>query len=429
MKFKQYIIPVSLTLMVILSVVLSVVLWTNPTNYRSKQSNTTGTKDEIVGKSKRYIFTPVQALYMDDSGESNLLTNSSVNVVSEIKRSIRNYEGTDIKKVSENSASQYFKIAKMTNAYLLSYPDAVPVKFVTKLFKGDVANDENYQINRIVVPLNKEAKLYLLSDDKFQVYQVDLRKHSTNQLANILKTSLQKIPASLQQIGTRPEVFIDNDVQMQPYKYMLNTQSESFYVSRLLNDEDTQSITTKRRKDINVYSDSKNRQLLFNTKSKAVQYSNYQNNQSKDSLEGNLTESYNDLIRLGYPLENVRFFAYDEKTKTANFNTFVEGFPIFGSSSSVSIQIQSKTAKKYNFSLNNPQVPLPSNANPIVLPSTKKVLNNLENAGYRVNDINKISLGYTWKIDKDSKLVVNLTPDWYILYRGRWHSYSQLMDS
>nr|WP_252893212.1 hypothetical protein [Lentilactobacillus otakiensis] len=63
MRFSKYLIPLALTIAVVVSLTLSVVLWTNPANYRTnKQTSQTPQTQQMI-KPKRYVYSPVQAIH------------------------------------------------------------------------------------------------------------------------------------------------------------------------------------------------------------------------------------------------------------------------------------------------------------------------------------------------------------------------------
>jgi regulatory protein YycH of two-component signal transduction system YycFG len=112
------------------------------------------------------------------------------------------------------------------------------------------------------------------------------------------------------------------------------------------------------------------------------------------------------------------------------YRTFVEGFPIFRANGfgTISTRIMNSSAKRLNFSLDNPEVPIPSKRGYTTLPATEVVIRRLVARGYKTKDIQQMRIGYGWQKDKESQLLINLIPDWYIYYNNQWHSYTSLMN-
>ncbi|MGF2385140.1 YycH family regulatory protein [Lentilactobacillus otakiensis] len=430
MRFSKYLIPLALTIAVVVSLTLSVVLWTNPANYRTnKQTSQTPQTQQMI-KPKRYVYSPVQAIHTNADGSQQILVNKLVNTVTEVKKTMHNYKDPKIKTLSKNSRTDYFRIANQTDSIMLNYSDTVSMRALNAIVKNRFRKLPNYKINRIVLPTNNSTKLYLLYDKNFTVYEVDVKKHSLKSLNKVLKMDMRTQPASFKLLNNKPTVYVTTAVQMQPYKYLIDRQSDDYYVSRLLNTQDSTSINVKRRKNMTIYGDQSSLQLTFNSKNRMAEFSDFRPNHNRRNLTATINDSYKNLTKLGLPMDNVRFFSYDDNNRTVTYRTYVEGFPIFRTNGfgTVSTRTMNSSAQRILFSLDNPEVPLPSNKGYVSLPSTETMLKRLENRGYKLKDLQKVRLGYTWKKDSTSPLLIDLNPDWYIYYNNKWRSYTSLMN-
>ncbi|KRL20927.1 YycH family regulatory protein [Lentilactobacillus kisonensis] len=430
MKFSKYLIPIALTIAVIVSLTLSMVLWTNPANYRSKQNTKQNSQTESMIKPKHYVYTPTQAVYTNSEGDQEILVNELVNVISEIKKTMRDYQKPSISEYRSGSQTDYFKVANRPNSIMLSYPTPVSMKILNANVNNRFKKFPNVTVNRIVLPTDDQTKLYLLNDQDFKVYQVKVKKHSLKALNKVLTMSIWTISATFKLFNNKPLVYVDSSVQMEPYKYLIDRQSEDYYVSRLLNSDDSQNISAKRRKNVVIYGDQNSMQLLFNSKMRMGRFSDYRPNKNKRNITSALNNSYNKLADLGLPLDNVRFFDYDSQSRTVMYRTFVEGFPIFRANGfgTISTRTINASAQRMDFSLDNPEVPIPSKKGYTTLPSTTTMIKRLVNHGYKAKEIAKIQIGYGWRKDSSSPLLINLTPDWYILYNGKWQSYTEMIN-
>ncbi|GEP23834.1 MAG: hypothetical protein DUD34_02700 [Lactobacillus sp.] len=430
MKFSRYLIPIALTIAVVVSLTLSVVLWTNPANYRSKQNSEQNPQTEQLSKPKSYVYTPIQAVHTNSDGTQEILVNRLVNAVTEIKKTMQGYHDAKIKTLSRDSQTKYLNIANRPDSIMLNYSSPVSIKVVNQIVNHRFKNFPNHTVNRIVLPTNNSTKLYLLNDKNFAVYQVSVQHHDLKSLNKVLDMNIRTIPASLRLFNKQPMVYVDDSVQMQPYKYLVDRQSQDYFVSRLMNNEESQNVTAKRRRNLLIYSDQNSLQLTFNSQTRMVEFSDYRTNKDQRAITSVLNNSYKDLVKLGLPLDNVRFFRYDTKTRTVMYRTFVEGFPIFRANGfgTISTRIMNSSAKRLNFSLDNPEVPIPSKRGYTTLPATEVVIRRLVARGYKTKDIQQMRIGYGWQKDKESQLLINLIPDWYIYYNNQWHSYTSLMN-
>ncbi|MQM81558.1 hypothetical protein FIU74_00915 [Lactobacillus buchneri] len=430
MRFSKYLIPLALTIAVVASLTLSVVLWTNPANYWTNKQTAQSPQTQQMIKPKRYVYSPVQAIHTNADGTQQIMVNKLVNTVTEIKKTMHHYQNPRMKTLSKNSQVDYFRIANQTDSIMLNYSDTVSMRTFNAIVSNRFRKLPNIKINRVVLPTNNSTKLYLLYDKNFTVYEVDVKKHSLKSLNKVLQMDMRTQPASFKLLNNRPIVYVTSSVQMQPYKYLIDRQSDDYYVSRLLNTQDSTSINVKRRKNMTIYGDQSSLQLTFNSRNRMAEFSDFRPNHNRRSLTSTINDSYKNITKLGLPMDNVRFFSYDPKSRTVMYRTYVEGFPIFRASGfgTVSTRTLNSSAQRIQFSLDNPEVPLPSNKGYVSLPSTETMLKRLVNRGYNLKDLQKVRLGYTWKKDSTSPLLIDLNPDWYIYYKNQWRSYTALMN-
>lgn len=429
MRFSKYLIPLALTIAVVASLTLSVVLWTNPANYRTNKQTAQSPQTQQMIKPKRYVYSPVQAIHTNADGTQQIMVNKLMNTVTEIKKTMHHYQNPRMKTLSKNSQVDYFRIANQTDSIMLNYSDTVSMRTFNAIVSNRFRKLPNIKINRVVLPTNNSTKLYLLYDKNFTVYEVDVKKHSLKSLNKVLQMDMRTQPASFKLLNNRPTVYVTSSVQMQPYKYLIDRQSDDYYVSRLLNTQDSTSINVKRRKNMTIYGDQSSLQLTFNSRNRMAEFSDFRPNHNRRSLTSTINDSYKNITKLGLPMDNVRFFSYDPKSRTVMYRTYVEGFPIFRASGfgTVSTRTLNSSAQRIQFSLDNPEVPLPSNKGYVSLPSTETMLKRLVNRGYNLKDLQKVRLGYTWKKDSTSPLLIDLNSDWYIYYKNQWRSYTALM--
>lgn len=149
------------------------------------------------------------------------------------------------------------------------------------------------------------------------------------------------------------------------------------------------------------------------------------------SLTNQLKKSFNLLTSLGVPMDNIRYYGFDATSNSVIYRSYVEGFPIFNQTENgdVRIQLTSNGLDRYYFSLYSLQVPVPTTGQKqaVTLPSSTSVLKRLKAAGYKDSKIGSIELGYEWSQNKSSKLVIDLTPTYYVYYNGTWRTYTSML--
>ncbi|MBS7176070.1 MAG: response regulator [Clostridiales bacterium] len=63
----------------------------------------------------------------------------------------------------------------------------------------------------------------------------------------------------------------------------------------------------------------------------------------------------------------------------------------------------------------------------LTLESTEKLIKRLETAGAKKEKIQSAVIGYTWQTIEEVKQVVDLSPEWYVLYNNNWYTATDLV--
>ncbi|WP_061776131.1 YycH family regulatory protein [Levilactobacillus senmaizukei] len=429
MKLTKILLPLGLTVAVGVSVVLSGIIWTNPAQYeRNRQRSSNTPTNELNARPAKDVYLPTQVIYTAEDGKQELLNNRKVNLTTEIRQALSKWQLGRVTKVRVKDRADYNQYLQRKNSLLLSYAAPINVNMFNTVFSTKL-NRKNVEFSRIVVSLNDRDHLYLLDDVGKDVYRVQVKKAYVASLKKILKENLLRVNVKMGWLNKSAMAYVSNNVTVQSYSYLVNQQSTDYFTTRLLNKGESTNVSAKKTKDSTVYSDGASRQLAIYTKSGTALYEDYSALQASLNFSQALSTSYKAVKAIGIPMENLRYYGYDNGKSTVTYRSFVEGFPIFNQSNygAARIQMLSQGVRRYNFSLYSLQVPVPTDRKSVSLPSTQRVIDRLVAAGYSKKQMASLQLGYQWKASASSDKVVNLTPTWYVYYNGAWKTYTQLL--
>ena len=422
---RKYGLAAALCIAVIISFVLSIVLWSNPSYERSKKSNLSSSRSSLISNSKplSYVYMPTKVIYTNRDGRQWILTDSNVNLISEIMKQVRKDYANRMQLVSSHSTHQYFHDLNRPKSLILDYHSDVTTKLLDSVLSGRLSKLPNRVIDRIELPLNNQRCLYLFRDQGQRVYRVSLNNHEIHGLKKILRLHLHRIPVKIKSNYGRPLIDYQGSISMPQYEYLINKQTQNYCVMHLLNGG--QRIVRTRRHARTVYSDEANRQLIFDK----YQNATFVNDQPRrwGSFNHNLDWSYRYLNQLNLSLNDVHYFDFDPKSKSITYRGFIEGFPIFNPTQLGAVSLQHRNGElRSNYSLESLQIPIPNERKPLKLPSTKRVMMVLRSHGYKMHNVQAVEIGYEWKNAKSSKILANLIPGWFIEYNNHWINYGQL---
>lgn len=429
MKITKVLLPLGLAVAVAVSITFSALIWTNPAQYehnRQRSSNTQTT--DISTRPQRDVFLPTQVVYSNASGKQELLNNRKVNLTTELRDALKKWDFGRVTQVDGVSHTEYMRYLTQKSSLLLSYASPVNIRVFNTVF-GSQLNRHSTKFSRIMVSLTDPDYLYLLDDKQQSVYRVEIRHAGVKALRKILKENLFRIDVKMDWLNGNALAYVTNRVAVPSYSYLVNHQSTDNFTTRLLNKGESTNVTAKKNKDSTVYSDGASRQLTFYNKAGMALFEDYGASQVALSFNQQLSTGYKAVKSIGLPMENLRYYGYNESNQTLTYRSFVEGFPIFNQSNygTARIQLSSQGVRRYNFSVYSLQVPVPNDKHAVKLPGTQAVIDQLSAAGYSKKKIGSLQLGYQRATSSASDKVVDLTPTWYVYYKGSWKNYEQLL--
>ncbi|MFT9003745.1 MAG: two-component system activity regulator YycH [Liquorilactobacillus hordei] len=449
MKLRKILLHTGLTVTILISVFFSALIWFNPAMLQHDSKETTDTGENTTSVSKKTlsdIFLPLQATYNVNDLQYQLPSSENY-LIGKVWKIMKKWNSVSTSTKIYKNSTDYLNFLKQNNALLLNYNSPITVKVFNKVFTQKIEGLSKFKFNRIMIPLENENYIYLMNDQSKAVCKVVVNNmKAVKKIKTYLKSSSiqnNKLEIDYYVLNNRIINFYVNSVQLPKYSYLYNKTNISSYVSELLNPSGQTSITTKLQKNKTVYLDGSDNRLTLNDTTSAVQYENYSALDYYDDANSgkiktqklnyytHLTESLNQLNKIGVAPDNLRFDEVNSEDGTVTYRSYIAGFPIISNDNygTYKIKLMSTGGKEYNFSLNSLQVPVPASQYKQNLPSTYTVLRELENAGYTLSKIKDIRVGYKWQKNQSSNLVVDMIPTYYVYIDGRWSELEDLLST
>ncbi len=434
-KFRRLILPIILTALILLSVGLSIYIWMNPSRYeRESKVSTTSSNSTLATRTIDDIYLPTQLIHTDAKGKQALLINKNVSLVGQFKEQISKWDARSISKVRVTSAKSFTALLNGEESYVLNFPDSVTISMFNTIFNQNLRNFRSSEFSRIVIPIHDPDHIYLLNDNHHEIYSVRLKKKSLRSLNKVLGGSkVKSIAVKMTYENNATYLDYTQSVKMQHYSYLMSKSAASETANRLLDADGNSTVSVHSRNGKQEYTTGSFKRMTVNTKPGTVYFEDYSD--SGDSRQMSFTtqlqKSYTHLVSLGVPMDNIRYYGFDSTSSSVIYRSYVEGFPIFNQTENgdVRIQMTANGLDRYYFSLYSLQVPVPTTGDKqsVTLPSSTSVLKKLIAAGYKDSKIGSIELGYQWSQNKSSKLVIDLTPTYYVYYNGTWRTYTSML--
>lgn len=430
MKIRQLLLPTGLGVALILSLVLSGMMWTNPAHSNGNSgTKVTKTSDNTSNATFQDIYLPSYIISTSKTGKQQTLTNNRINIVSQLRDKMSRFKSTGTKSISQGSSSKYLKQLHRKNSLLLNYETSMTVNFFRKVFQNQL-KIPNMRFNRVQLLLNDPKHLYLLNDKNYHIERVTLKGNNSSKLKKVLADQMVKHEVDIKLLNGKPLVYYPKAVKLKNYSFQLTQQTETYYANRIMTSNNSNSVQVKRRKNKTEYNDRGFRQMTVDKSSDTVTFTNYNSKSGSGSFLSTMNHAYQQMVMVGIPMDSIRLFYYYSGNDTTIFRTYVGGVPVFDQSGFGAVRFSTldQTSYRMYFSLDSLQVPIPPERSTTTLISMKTLLTELKNAGIKQSKITNIKLGYEWSRATDMKRAVNLSPTWYVLINHQWETYTDAIN-
>ncbi len=432
MKLSGWLLRTGLIVMIALSVVLTWLIWRNPSRLGHEQSQVTVTRRSgaKTTKSAGVVMAPTTAYYQQ-GGTKKLLFTPDENVTTTIRARMRTWRLSTVTDGGKLTSSEYAALLATDETLQLVYPDKMAYQtFNTSFFaKKATATNANFTFDRLIVNLAKHRNtLTFVNDATRTIHTGTLQAHALTKLnALVADASATGFGVTEKRLHNGRQVSdFTNAISVQPYVYLLDQQSANHYVSLLMPTTTASAVDARELGADTVYTAGTDYRLTLNTDTDVLQFDNATAISSATGLATNLTKSYASLGKLDLlGLNAMRYYHYNKATRKVTYRSYAQGLPIFNPHYYGRVTVATTTSgQQMFFSMNNLTVPIPTSQGKVTLPSSEAVWQHLHGVGYHDDAIEDVVLGYYWQSQKENSQVVELTPTYFVEIGGQYRRYT-----
>lgn len=425
-KLKTNWLSIALAVVVIVSLVLSGIIWTNPFQYeRPRKEVLSNQAQQMTTQSMGDLYLPTTVVKTNKNNKQEMLYSQKENLVLQLQKTIKHWQLGHASVVKTNNSDVYLGYLRQANSITLTYPDEVAGSTFNQTFSQSIDSDRVKQVNHIVIPLNGRHEIYLLSDHHYGVYRVRISKGDVTKLWKVGKQA-QRVPVDHKIVNGQAVMVYLRSFSLPVLSYQVNRQKIDNLSTNLLGTSRRTNIATHHYDNKTTYTDGTNRRLVYHQQNGTI---NYENDISKDNVDSTSqlpSHFYNVLVKAGMPLDNIRYDGESSHGRVLTYRTYAGGSPIINENGYGGAKMQATTGgiERYWMSLYTIQVPLPTEEQNVKLAATSTVLNELH-ANSHFKDLHGIRVGYLWKTSNSQ--VVKLVPTYFVRYRGNWVDYTEFI--
>lgn len=423
MKISERVIRFALIFLIALSLVLSYNIWLSP----ASKGEVATSGNSVVTDTKNYrkesdSFLPLRLIYTKNGSAQGT---QSENVISQIQSKLTSDVSAELRLVVNGSEKTFEGYKKLSNGFELIYEGNFLLSDFLDIYNFDISNDDTadgFYFTRVQVDFDQK-KVNFMNYKAHEVYQLTFTGLEDT-YENIISEKGVDL-TNMTNSGTINERQYNTSetISLKKYSYILSTQAFTLFRNAFF--QDPSSVNSD---NTSVYSSGQERLEIDPDRQMASFKGVLALDEEMDDI---YEQSFSYIRKLGTSVGNLRYF--DRTSDQVNYRVFVEGYPVFGDLSRGVVQItvddsihEDAKAIQIVTSTNTIQVPIPADE-VVELPSTEVVQKKILEAGAEENKMGSILIGYTWQTVKETNRVVDLTPEWYVLYDGEWYSETQLI--
>ena len=428
MNFKRYrAMLTALFILMAISFVFTYLIVVRPVDFFTTQkqnNNVATTQDSGVQVRATYttedVFRPTR-LVLTNKNKFEMTSNASI--LKEVNTQLLK-RFSNVARLEVMDETSYENLVLREARIQIIFDGLHSFGIVNRYFETNHDDFSNNRFSRIVIRTDDPQTAYFINDDTKQLYSAKIDES--------LKTELEALyaDADFYEVesyrGKTKQFFVEqDDVIVEQSAYLIEQIPMSFYITQLFSNQS--EIRTRGDGKTVVYNDNLS-QLKLDRTSNIVTF--FENRSGEETLlyTNNLTQSFNQMKRLGGWQMGVSLFSVDLSNNIVEYVRYVDSYPILSSGKEGFTQIKANSIgiEKMRTSTLIAQTPLPTKSKKVKVVGGKTIVTEMLNEGFVMNEIEDIRIGYSWTISSESVQIVEFTPTWYIKKNGTWKTLAEL---
>lgn len=428
MNFKRYrAMLTALFILMAISFVFTYLIVVRPVDFFTTQkqnNNVATTQDSGVQVRATYttedVFRPTR-LVLTNKNKFEMTSNASI--LKEVNTQLVK-RFSNVARLEVMDETSYENLVLREARIQIIFDGLYSFGIVNRYFETNHDDFSNNRFSRIVIRTDDPQTAYFINDDTKQLYSAKIDES--------LKMELEALyaDADFYEVesyrGKTKQFFVEqDDVIVEQSAYLIEQIPMSFYITQLFSNQS--EIRTRGDGKTVVYNDNLS-QLKLDRTSNIVTF--FENRSGEETLlyTNNLTQSFNQMKRLGGWQMGVSLFSVDLSNNIVEYVRYVDSYPILSSGKEGFTQIKANSIgiEKMRTSTLIAQTPLPTKSKKVKVVGGKTIVTEMLNEGFVMNEIEDIRIGYSWTISSESVQIVEFTPTWYIKKNGTWKTLAEL---
>ncbi|BDR59833.1 hypothetical protein [Lactobacillus xylocopicola] len=413
LKLGDFILLLGTVAVFLLSIFLWIFIMVND-QYFSHVEQTSSVTEHSRSRIVYNLYIPTSS-YSYQNGQLYRLYDAKKNLPIEFIRELKNTKYQGVEKIS-TSPKKYEQLLNNHDNLQLTFPNEVSMNLFTK-----TSPQKNEPKFRRVFVTASDRYLYLGNDRTYTIYRVNFTKADFSRLRKYARNAHGRSPVELVRLKDGYEVFYTKLGHWRVYSYLTNSQTDSYFVSRLFGTSNVTSSSNKKgwtTYALNYY--TKLRVPDAKSKHHNFLYSRYEKQKSESTSKRQL-DSVEYVHKLGLSEQDLRYF--DTVGNSVSYINYIEGIPVFLDSHNPQVKatfLQDEVELAFNNI--DLQIPIPFDGQMRTLPTSGEVMKKMLNVGLKRSEIQRVIVAYRVEQDNTRNNLINLVPIYYVKAYNQWKS-------
>lgn len=438
MRHKEAAKSVILTVLVLMSIILTYMMWNFSPDLADLESqdnkkDTQNTIGKANSESIENAIAPFQVVYANDENLKGALETRALN--REVTKVLKNQE---VKSYNEIYYDHNLFIPELSSKFVvLDFSYDMPLStYIGQVLNMDSKLTGKFRFNRLILDADQKSNVvfYAIGSDRHHVMKLDTTIPSKN-IKHLVKAISPKLApysgiiTNKDTIDSATHIFAPEQPKgLKTYRTIFNHISVETMNSILFND----SVVVRSSKSGTTTYNNNTGVANYNTKNELYRYTNLSEDESKSkNMTETIPSTFDYINSHGGFTDDFRLFETNPKSGELTYQMFLNGLPVFNKDDLSTIQVAwgEKGIFSYARALLKTNITIDSDETNSDLPSAEKVRSSLaNNPNIDFKKVTNMTIGYTMK-DKDEHDIEvqrnsEYIPQWYVQYDGKWYAYS-----
>ncbi len=426
MRYVEPVKSVVLFLLVMLSVVLTFLIWTYTPDYKYIEK-TEG--EEILIKPQKGmedIIRPYKAIFRSEEGFTGTVSNTTMKDIMQI---FKGWNVLDLAPINNSLSSNYInEIIRADKRMTVFFTGEVPFSAFNTIFQFTDKELPETTFNRMIIDWsnydNKELTLYYISSNNQSLFRSHVNVSNINQFMQEVIEPAQKYDTfkEIERAGYTSLYLANSNIESVKYTYYIEDITPELFKNILFPDanivqRNVESATSEK------YTDGMSLMTL-DTNLKSLNYV-YPAAESSIRVEPSklLKDSFEFINEHGGYTSDFRYVSTGTNKNQMDYQLYLQGLPVY--SNHVITRMTTIWGDSRIFHYKRPyfslDMDIPTEKEIIELPSGAEIVELIQQSNNLVlSDIDEIVLGYYLITQNQELNIFTFEPCWFVIRKGTW---------